>query len=609
MSLHEQENFIKEIHPFDTLTSHELNPVLKHMDIAYYKKETVLISPEKLSNYFYIIIKGEVNQYHNDELTFVYHKQDEFDADSLIYNKTDSTFIVSEDLICYLLKKDTFLELMQTNKKFETFFLKDLSARLKTLKNKEYGSDISSFMFGKVNDVYIHEPCIVSETSSIKEAIEKSIEKETATIIVDKKTLDEEQYYGVVTDSVLKKEVLLKGKDLENPIADIAKFPFVCVQKEEFLFSVMLTMVKHTIKRVGVLEDDKIVGLLKQADILSYFANYTHIVALKIAKANTIDELREASHDVNQTIKTLYAKSMKTTYIAKMVAELNAKVYEKLFSLIVPSHLQESCALLVMGSEGRDAQIIKTDQDNALVIANGKNPETYYPYMQTFTKELISFGFPECEGNIMVSNPYWCKTQEEFDRQIDTWFEGKKLEHYMDLAIFFDAKCVAGNCDLFKPLKHKLFEKGEGNDVFMAYFAKATLNFKTPIGMFSTLKVDKDGIDIKKGGIFAIVQGARSLALENKITENTTVGRIKRLNDLGILEKGLASELIEALGLLSRLRLQGHINKIKKGRPLDNIIDISDFGKMERDMLKDSFVIVNSFKKFISHHFHLDNIS
>jgi len=148
LSLHEQENFIKEIHPFDTLTSHELNPVLKHMDIAYYKKETVLISPEKLSNYFYIIIKGEVNQYHNDELTFVYHEQDEFDADSLIYNKTDSTFIVSEDLICYLLKKDTFLELMQTNKKFETFFLKDLSARLKTLKNKEYGSDISSFMFG-----------------------------------------------------------------------------------------------------------------------------------------------------------------------------------------------------------------------------------------------------------------------------------------------------------------------------------------------------------------------------------------------------------------------------------------------------------------------------
>jgi len=81
MSLHDQENFIKEIHPFDKLTSYELESVIKNMDIAYYPKDTVLISPEKMSDYFYIIIKGEVNEYKNDELTFVYHEQDEFDAD------------------------------------------------------------------------------------------------------------------------------------------------------------------------------------------------------------------------------------------------------------------------------------------------------------------------------------------------------------------------------------------------------------------------------------------------------------------------------------------------------------------------------------------------
>lgn len=609
MSLHDQKNFIKEIHPFDYLTSFELDLVLKNMDITYYPKDTVLISPEKPSHYFHMIIKGEVNQYHHDELTFVYHEQDTFDADSLIYKKTESKFIVSEDLICYILKKETFLAHMQSNKKFEKFFLKDLTAKLRTLKNKEYGSDVSSFMFGKVSDIYIHEPCIVPSEYSIKEAIEKSIEKDTATIIVEKNTIDGEHYYGVVTDSVLKKDVLLAEKELSDSVSDIAKFPFVCVQKEEFLFSVMLTLVKHSIKRVGVLEDGYIVGILKQADILSYFANHTHIVAVKINKANTIDELREASDDVNKTIKTLYAKSMKTTYIAKMISELNAKMYEKLFALILPVELQNKCALLVMGSEGRNAQIIKTDQDNALVIANGGNPEAFYPYMQTFTKELISFGFPECEGNIMVSNPYWCKTEEAFEKQIDIWFEGKEMSHYMDLAIFFDAKCVAGECSLFKPLKNHIFKKVQGNDVFMAYFAKATLNFKTPIGMFSALQTSEDGIDIKKGGIFAIVQGVRSLALENKVEENTTVGRIKKLNDLGILEKELASELIEAIGLLARLRLQGHINKIKDGRALDNIIDISSFGKMERDMLKDSFVIVNSFKKVINHHFHLDNIS
>ena len=609
MSLHDQENFIKEIHPFDKLNISELKLALKNMDIGYYPKKTTLISPQKQSDTFYIIIKGEVNEYNNNELTFAYHEQDSFDADALIYHTTQSTFLVNEDLICYELNKTTFLELITSNEKFKNYFLKNLAARLQTLKNKEYGSDISSFMFSKVSDIYIHKPCVVSEKSTIKESIEKSILKKTSTIIVEKMIDTNTSTYGVVTDSVLKKDVLLAGKGLETAIVDIATFPFICVDKDDFLFSALLTIVKHSIKRVGVMEDGKIIGSLRQADILSYFANHTRIVTTKISEASTIDELRSASYDVNKTVKSLYDKSLKTSYIAKMVAELNVKIYEKLFSLVLPLELQDKCALIVMGSEGRDEQIIKTDQDNALIIEDSINVEVFYPYMQEFTRYLISFGFPECEGKIMVNNPYWCKTQSDFFKQILIWCQGTKMEDYMNLAIFFDAKCVAGDSRLFEPLKDSIFKSVQQKDVFMAHFAKATLNFTTPISMFSSLKTINDGVDIKKGGIFAIVHGIRALALENSVIENATVGRIKKLCTLGLLSKDLASELIEALGLLSRLRLQSHIAQQNNAKAINNVIDISNFGKMERDMLKDSFLIVNTFKKFISHHFHLESIS
>ena len=161
MSLHEQEDFITEIHPFEQLSTYELSKAFKNMDIAYYPKGTTLISPSTISNAFFIIIKGEVNEYYNDELTFIYHEQDTFDADSLIYHTTKSKFVVNEDLICYELNKVTFLHLLTENKKFENYFLKNLSSRLQTLKKKEYGSDISSFMFSKVSDLYIHEPCFL----------------------------------------------------------------------------------------------------------------------------------------------------------------------------------------------------------------------------------------------------------------------------------------------------------------------------------------------------------------------------------------------------------------------------------------------------------------
>jgi CBS domain-containing protein len=603
MSLHDQIEFIQSIHPFDKLNKEQLNLCQKHMNIGYYPKDTIIISAQNIPEYFFIIIKGEVNEYNSDELSAVYHTQDSFDSDSLIYSKTNSKFIVSEDLICYELDKKIFLDLLNKNRAFKDFYLKDLCSRLQSLKNKEYSNDMSGFMVAKVNEIYLHKPCIVDFNTTIDQAIKKSIEYKTSTIIVQ-----DGIKYGVITDSILKKDLLLKGCDLSIQVKDIAKFPFICVDYDDFLFQVLLVLTKHTIKRVGVLKDGKLIGTLDQIDILSYFANHVHLIAMQIQKAKDINDLKIASQDIQKTVKSLFVKSVKTTYIAKMVAQLNAKVYEKLFDLILPKDLKDKCTLIVMGSEGRNEQILKTDQDNALIIKDEVEVEQFRQYMDLFTKYLIDFGFPRCDGNIMVSNPYWCKSYSSFNQQLDSWLNGTKMEDYMNLAIFFDAKTVAGDQQLLDSLKQKLFSKIDNKDVFMAYFANSTLAFDTPIGIFSNIITKNDEIDLKKGAIFAIVQGVRSLSLENKIVQNSTIARIKKLNHIGVLPKDISSELIEAFGLLLRLKLQAQMQRLNENKPIDNKINFTELTKLQRDMLKDSFQIVNKFKKFITNHFRLNNV-
>ena len=604
MSLHSQKEFLSAHHPFDKLSKSELDLCLKNINIGYYPIDTIIISPTHIANHFFIIIKGEVNEYNNEELTTIYHNDDSFDADSLMYGKTSSVFKVEEDLICYELDKKIFLKLLEDNKKFKEFYLQDLSNRLQALKKYEYSNDMSGFMVARVNEIYLHKVCVVQADTPLNDAISKSIEYKTSTIVVKYN-----EKYGVITDADLKKEVLIKGYNLTNKSLDIANFPFLCVDNNDFLFQVLLLLTQHTIKRVGVLKDGVLIGTINQIDILSYFANHVHLIATQIQKATTINELKNASMDITKTVKSLFIKSVQTTYIAKMVAQLNAKVYAKLFTLILPQELQNSCALLVMGSEGRDEQILKTDQDNALIIQDEVDKEQYIKYMEQFTTTLIKFGFPKCDGNIMVSNSYWRKNQKEFNIQINNWLNGTQMEDYMNLAIFLDAKVVAGDENLLMQLKDNLFDKIDNKDIFMAFFAKATLTFDTPIGMFSNLISKNDEIDLKKGAIFAIVQGVRSLALEYKLTEHSTISRIKRLNQLEVINRDLASELIEAFGLLLRLKLQGQMAELNEKKPIDNMINLNTLGKIERDMLKDSFQIVNNFKKFIIHHFKLNNLS
>jgi len=605
MSLRDQESFLSNIHPFEALNKNQINNCIQHMDIAYYPKDSVLISPEKVSSHFFIIIKGSVYEYHEDEVIMDYHQEDSFDANSLIYNESKNTFKVKEDLICYELEKTIFLKLIEENQKFKDFFLKNLVNKIQTLKNKEYTSDLSSFMIAKVDDTIIHEACIVKENTKLIDAIEKSMNYKTSTIIVKK----EDNTYGIITDSLLKVKVLLEGRTLNIPVIEIAVFPLMTVCHDDYLFEALTVLIKRNIKRIGVTNTQgEMIGVLEQIDVLSHFANNTYVVDTKIKKAKNIDSLKSASKDLLNIIKSLHAKGVKVNHISNLIGQLNTKVYQKLYNLVVPVDLKKDACLIVMGSEGRNEQIIKTDQDNALVVKDGVDVELYRSYMNQITAHLIDFGYPPCQGNIMVSNPFWCKTVSEYKSETARWIEAPDIQNYMDLAIFFDSFAVAGDKNLLINLKNDLFNKLHDKDVFMAYFAKATLAFDTPstIANFMT-KVHY--IDIKKTAVFPIVQGIRSLALREKIRETTTVKRIKILEQKKVLEKEKADELLEAFDVVNTLRLKSHLEKILENKELNNEIDTHSLGKIERDLLKDSFKIVNDFKKFINYSFKIDKIS
>ncbi|MBF7064647.1 DUF294 nucleotidyltransferase-like domain-containing protein [Aliarcobacter butzleri] len=605
MSIQDQESFLSNIHPFEVLTPSQMAMCIQHMDIAYYPKDTILISPEKIPEHFFIIIKGSVYEYSNENIVVMdYQHEDSFDSNSLIYGKCDHTFKVNEELICYEIEKKTFLSLIEKNQEFKDFFLKDLVNKIQSLKDKEYTSQLSSFMIAKVGDTLIHEACMVDENTKLIDAIEKSMQFKTSTIIVKKS----DGGYGIITDSLLKVKVLLQGRDLTIPVRDIAIFPLLTIQKDDYLFEALTILIKRNIKRIGVTNNNgEMIGILEQIDILSHFANHTYVIESKIKNANKVEDLKIASNEFLNIIKSLQAKGVKIYHISNLIGQLNTKVYQKLYSLVLPEELQKSACLIVMGSEGRNEQIIKTDQDNALVIKNGIDVEQYRPYMQQLTNHLVDLGYPPCEGNIMVSNPYWCKTADEYKTDITKWINSPDMKSYLDLAIFIDAFAVAGDKELLINLKEYLYNKIQSKDIFMAYFAKSTLAFDTPT-TFSSFMAKDDLINIKKAAIFPIVQGIRSLALKEKIKETTTIKRIKILEARNILEKTKAAELIEAFEIASTLRLKNQLDCIQEGIPLTNEINTNDLGKIERDLLKESFKIVVEFKKFINYIFKLDKI-
>jgi CBS domain-containing protein len=605
MSILDQRKLIESIHPFGLLSSKELDNLMQKIDIAYYTKDTLLISKNLPSIAFYIIIKGSVNEYIEEELYNVYGEGDSFDADALIYHKTQSKFLVDEDLICYEIKKDDFLDLMQ-NKKVQSYFLQDFVTRHQHLKDYDAQSDLTPFMISRVSDMYLHNACVVKDDQTIIGALQKMKEYQ-ARVIVVKHAVDD---YSIVTDSNLIDNLLLGDIPKSEKISTIATHGVITIDVNDFLFNALLLMTHNGIKRVVVMENQRIVGILEQLDLLSYFANHSHLIAVQIDKARDINELKDVQKDLKNLILTLQTKGVKVRYMTKLISALNEKIYTKLFKMCVTAELQDKCCLIVMGSEGRGEQSIKTDQDNALIIKDGVDVELFHEPMRLLNTYLLEIGFPKCNGNVMVSNEFWRRSVQSYKSLIGSWTDSLSEENLQNLSIFLDAKSISGDETLLEELKSFLYAHFESRTDVLAHMAKAVLSFETPLSMFSSFVLEKEHnnkLDLKKGGVFALVHGVRVLALEYNINETNTIERIKQLNNKGIFDKEFATELMESFDSLSSIRLKAMLES--KDIQESNYINPMHLEKIQRDLLKDSFKIINRFKKFMRFHFHLEMVS
>jgi len=600
---------LKTHHPFSVLDNTLLKNIEKSAQIAYYPEDTTLINTQNVPHTIYYIIKGAVDVKNEDELLDVYHSYDTFGGIEIIENKpSEYNYIVSEELICYEIPAKVFLDLCGQNKAFKEYFFSSIVDRMNMLHDKRDHDNVADMMLARVDIGILHQASLVESSTPIVEALTQMEENKAVTIIVANP-----EGYGIVTDADLRKYILCKEKDNLLEISQIQTYPMISIKEGELLFNVLLIMTEHSIKHLPVFdEQENLLGVLELIDLLSLFSNQSHLITVQMDRAEDLISVVSAAKRVQIMVSALHAKGVKSRYIAKLVAEIKKKMYTKIFEIVVPKIWQDKCTFVLLGSEGREEQILRTDQDNALIFEDGFIPENVDEVTHEFITVLDEIGFPRCEGNVMIINPKWCKSLSEYKKDIHQWLDQPNYDRFMDMAIFFDSMAVAGKVSLHETLQTYLISHVADQKQILPHFARSIEAFESPLGLFSRFSSGGKGhekeIDIKKGALFALVHGVRALALEHSIVETNTTLRIKALNDVGYMNKEDAGDMLEALEVINTLRLHAQIKKLEKGKKMDNYICIPNLSKLERDVLKEALKTVEKFKKRVSYHFHLSMV-
>ena len=595
--------------PFDSLTPPEQHLVRDSVDIAYFREGEVVLEPGAAATHLFVLIKGYVHQQEGEEILTTYGPDDCFDGRSLVSGKVSSRFVAVEEVVAYELKRDAVLSLIAGNAHFGALLFSDLSNKLSALSERQNQHQMQSLTLARVDEALLRPVHLVDAGASIVEVV-RVFQEQRATSVLVQDHGQQPPRTGIFTTTALQRAIL-DGRPLDQlAVGELSNFDLVTVAPSDQIGDAMTLMLGRRVHRVVVMDGERHVGVLEALDLFSFLANHSHMITVMIEQAGDLDALAQAAGQITRLIGVLQRGGTRVALIAQLVQQLNARLFERAWQMIAPAELRAASCLFVMGSEGRGEQLLKTDQDNGLILRDDYlPPPDLADICARFSAALARFGYPPCPSGIMLSNPLWRGSVGEFSQRARQWLAEAGETDLMNLAIFMDAHTVAGDDGLLQQVRAAVARMATDSDALLARFASAIDAFGSGTGFWNRLlgmgEYERQ-INLKKLALFPLVHGVRALALAQHVGATGTADRVAALVRDGTLGAEMGGELVQTLHLLMSLKLKAGLLELDTGKPVTGEVALDKLGSLERDLLKDALGVVKRFKQVLHQRFRLD---
>lgn len=643
--------------PFDVLSLAERQSIRKNTQIRYLAKNETL--PAEELQYLYVVIKGQIEQsldgefvasYLGSNHTDDYNNNDWFDSRRLpeSLNKNGSSaadensanhkstqtyhFRATDDTLLLQVAGSAIDKISAQNHLVRQLLSDKLPERLKALQQRRRGKafspssddnqqEVQQIMLQPVTDVTLLPVHIVDADSSLFDAARIMTNAGLKHVLVRPAGPPDtdaplshrpDHLLGILTDTDICRAVSDQQDPISTPCLRYANFNLRTIKASDEIGDALLTMTRYRVHRLPVINaNGEVAGILGQSDMLAHISHHSQLISIQIEQAKDLSSLDTAVELIGRYIRAQHQNGVKIGNISRMVQTLNAQVFTKLWQMIVPEEVVVNTCLIVMGSEGRGEQIMRTDQDNALIIRDGYTHPYLANFADTFNQHLASLGYPLCDGNIMMTNPMWRQPLKQFNAQIGLWFKNTDPMHGIYLSAILDGEYVCGDESLLTQVRqHLKVAHRQSDPMFVRQFARAALQFGDVNQWWQKFvpllggKPASSDIDLKKAGIFPLVHGIRTLALENDILDvPSTKNRLKALVKSHVLNQERADTLLEALEFFMAQRLSVALSTDDRHARQVNPMTLT---ALERDLLKECLAVVKSFKTQLRQHYQLE---
>ncbi len=587
-------SYLRRTAPFDALPQALFEEAARSADVAFHSAGTWLVrAGGRPLEHLFVVRKGSVRLERDGQTLQVLEEGEIFGYTSLLSGKATIDVQVEDDLVAFRLPGEVFHALMR-HAPFAGHFAEALSDRLRASLAQSPVATFRPDLGLEVRQIVRDPPVWVEAGASVGDAA-RAMRAANATAVLVRGDPP-----AIVTDRDFRNRVLAEGLGPETPVAAIATPAPRTIPASARIHEAWTALLDAGIHHLPVTEDGDVVAVLGAADLLRCTAQGPMAVLRRVERLSSREALPGYAAKVAEMASALLAGGLDATRIAAFVARLNDTLVARIVRLAEAElgPAPAPWAWLALGSEGRTEQTLLTDQDNALVHADGADPEWYVAFADRVDGDLEAAGFPRCAGGYMARR--WTAPISDWAGWFGGWIDAPSPDALLHAGIFFDFRRVAGGLDL-APLDAVL-ETAARRPPFLRVLARAALDFHPPASLLLRLK-GLSSIDLKAHGIAPVAFLARCYGLELGGAPRSTLARLEAAARAGNLPEDVFAEVAEAYRFLVGLRLRLQLRNVAAGEPARSAVAPGDLGALERTRLKDALRAVRGLQEAGELHF------
>lgn len=617
VELDEVRRFLAGQEPFTHLPDADLDALPKKMTLTYVRRGDTVIAAGEDNDRLFIVRSGAVDV--SDDAGVLLDRRgtgDSFGYSAMLPGLSPAdtrgtsryTMVAVEDSLLLSLPGDDLVDLVGRHPDVARWY-SGLSVRIRADSDRLRQRTGTDVLRRTVADMEHHHRDLVTVDAgvTVADAARLMGEKRVSCLpVVDGP--GSRRLVGILTDRDLRNRVLAVGLDGTVTVRDIMTPDPVSVEPAGTVFEAMLRMSDLHIHHLPVTDqaaDGALVGILAASDVMRTLRADPIYLTADLAKATDAAQLRRIVTDAAQMAAGFIERGaspdevsgLLTVGLDSLARRLLVLAEEELGPPPVPY------GFAVVGSQGRRAVGFASDQDNCLVLSDDYDPAAHGDYFAALASRvcdgLNAAGQVYCPGDMMASNPAWRMTVRQWADTFHTWTTAPDPDAVLHAQTFFDMRVVHGSRELVEQVHRSAVASAKGSGRLHAQFAALAVRREPPLGVFRGLVVRRGGdyantLDVKKGGIAAVVQIARLYALVAGTPVVGTGARLAAAASVGVISAKGARDLTDAFGVLTGLALRHQAHQLRAGEATDYAVSPDALGRLERENLRDAFGIIKT---------------